>query len=127
MRAGYRCDCAGPPPALHPYSLVADRTREELRRLTGDAPPSCPWRAFGDPLIAEVLELYRACGGGTEGGAVPSRALALDPPHDAWQGLLHYAAVTTRIRIEDLRAQREREARRSAGPSRGDVAVSRRG
>lgn len=46
-----------------------------IERITGYAPPTCPWRATYDPLVKEVLELW----GAVEDGYLDT-ALGDDPP-----------------------------------------------
>lgn len=91
---------------------LADVMLDQIERVTGHRPPTCPWRSFSDPLVGEVLSLYRAVGGATENGAVPALALPHDPPHRVWQGLNAYASAVSLIRAEDARLAREQ---RSAG------------
>lgn len=81
-----------------------------ISSVAGAEPQTCPWQAFSDPLVVEVLELHRAVGGGTDGGAVPSRALAMDPPHVVWEGLNHYVYAAGLIRSHDWQ-KREDERR----------------
>lgn len=63
MRRAWRCDCDG---ASHlegdAYSMGAAesgvrRHLDVIERVTGARPPTCPWRAFSDALVAETMEL----------------------------------------------------------------------
>ena len=95
-----------------------------IEKLTGGRPPSCPWRAFREPIVSEVLTLYRACGGATEAGPVPSRVLALDPTYAAWQGLLHYVQAIALTRASD--AKKARDSRAQSGRAQSAAASMRR-
>ncbi len=91
----------------------AERILDGIERLTGGRPPSCPWRAFRDPFVREVIDLYRAAGGLTEGGAVPAHVLGMDPPHAVWRGLLHYVQAVALVRADRQRRDREERERQS--------------
>lgn len=81
---------------------------------TGERPDSCPWMAFHDPLVSEVLKLYRACSG--EMGAVPALAMHLNPSNIAFDGLLFYCGAVNRIRAADFERERKRrEAEKKSG------------
>lgn len=71
MRQAWRCDCDGASHLLgDAYSAGAPeagvrRHLDVIDRVTGFKPPTCPWRAFSDPLVAETMDL----------------ALWIDPPN----------------------------------------------
>ncbi len=62
-RRAYRCDCDG---SSHkegaqsygatPGEIGVRRHLEVIQRVTGERPPTCPWRALYDPLVSEVLQ-----------------------------------------------------------------------
>lgn len=101
---------------FHEPHPEVERYRDAIRRIALAAPETCPWAAYRDPLVQDVLGLYRAVGGGTEAGAVPSRALPLDPPHVAWEGLQHYAHAVSAIRAHDMQQAHEERAQRRSEP-----------
>lgn len=110
MRRGYGCDCAGEKPRRG--DPLAKNTLRVIERETGSELESCPWRAFSDPLVAEVLRLYRACT--SDMGTVPALAMHMHPSNVAFEGLLHYCGVINRIRANDRKRaeeQRKTEAR----------------
>lgn len=109
MRRCLQCPCHGDPGA----PIVDDEIEAvhvALDRLTGSRPETCLWWQMRDPIVGEVLELYRACLNGM--GATPALAAALDPSNRAWEGLLHYAAVHDRVRAEERRLERENDDQR---------------
>lgn len=124
---GYGCDCEGPVPALRPYSHVTAMTLEEIAKVAGARPPSCPWRSMREPIVGRVLDLYRAVGGATEGGAVRSRAMAIDPPHCDWLGLQYYCEVVSMIRSHDAEVRAEQQRQQKARKNLPNQVVNRRG
>lgn len=58
-------------------------------RVAGKAPQTCPWQAFRDPVVRDVLAYYGIAQTGM--GAHLASIIALDPPHHIWLGLQHYA------------------------------------
>jgi hypothetical protein len=60
------CDCDGESHLAGDADGVAGdnafRTRHlhVIQKVTGFAPPTCPWRAYYDPLVREVVDLWWA-------------------------------------------------------------------
>ena len=63
VRRAWDCDCdnaqRGPVRATTLDGLGASvtRMRDGIARMLGDAPTSCPWRAYADPVVAQALSL----------------------------------------------------------------------
>lgn len=64
-----------------------------VERIAGARPPTCPWQAFSNPVVAGVLDLYRA-----SGGENLASVWHLNPPAHLWDGLQHYAYAVAKIR-----------------------------
>lgn len=93
-----------------------------VEAATGTRGSACPWRAFRDPFVAEVLRAYRHW---------KERQLSLvwgtAPPAALMRGLEVYAAALNGTQAHDIREERkrrerenrERELSRQAAKSRG--------
>lgn len=69
LRAAWRCDCdgvshrsGGQAPA-GPVATV-NRHLDIIEEITGQRPPTCPWRAFYDPLVMHTMGLTIDADGG---------------------------------------------------------------
>ncbi len=92
-----------------------------IERATGGRPDGCPWRAFEDPFVGEVLRAYRHWKAGQLAlvwGAAPPAALM--------RGLEVYDAALNAVQAHDIReerkkrdAQREQELSKQAAKSKG--------
>jgi hypothetical protein len=83
---------------------------DHIKHLTGHHPPSCPWRAFYSPLVAEVIRVA-----GLASNNLALLALEDDPPAIVIDGLSVYlgAKLATENHDAELRekeAERERRA-----------------
>lgn len=88
----------------------------EVERITGYAPPTCPWRALEHPLVRDVLGAHAFL----ESGQL-REFWGDDPPRKLVDGLrVHDTALrlTEQADREHERKQREHASRaRSMGPS----------
>jgi hypothetical protein len=110
-RAAWQCPCHGDPGPRESDKAV-EATATVIEKLVGDRPETCMWWAMRDPIVHEVLALYRAAR--TDSGVTPALLLSSDPPNRFWDGLLHYTAAIDRIRADDFRkAEAARAARES--------------
>jgi len=71
---------------------------------------TCPWKAFVDPVVRDVLTAY---GNATdrEGNAILTNIRALNPPAHVWDGVQMYSRVlarnvTTIREIEEAKRKR---------------------
>lgn len=83
-----------------------------IERVTGYAPPTCPWRAMYDPLVMEVMSVMALDENGNLGVA-----LGADPPAILVEGIAAYKHALAATRAEEAKlradkAKREREAMR---------------
>lgn len=80
-----------------------------IKMVTGtEAPDTCPWRAYADPVAAAVIDAH----GLTDG----DNLAALITPHTPnviVEGLLHYRRA--RNHVEADRRKREEQARKLKG------------
>lgn len=80
--------------------------------MCGARPNGCPYKAWDDPLIIEIISLYNAC---TVGDAVNiMSARAANPPYIVWQGLQWYAMAMSEARgayMDRMKARRQRKGR----------------
>lgn len=79
---------------------------DTIERVTGQRPDTCPWHAFQDPLVVEVLDLYRMAA--SDDGVTPALLLPLDPPNEVWEGVSHYHEATLRLRVDARRRAQEK-------------------
>ena len=84
----------------------AEQVASANERVTGDRPDGCPWRAYEDPFVGEVLRAYRHW---------KERQLHLvwgaDPPVALMRGIEVYDAALNAIRANDIREEREKNKR----------------
>ena len=92
-----------------------------VEAATGTKGSACPWRAFRDPFVAEVLRAYRWWKAGQLAALWPRPPLALV------RGLEVYDSALNSVQAHDIREERkrrerenrERELSRQAAKSRG--------
>lgn len=90
-----------------------------IEHITGHAPSTCPWRAFSDPLVREVMEHEWASEAGNLGAV-----LGTDPPHQLVSalGVFERALKATQAderRIKNDEAEAKRRVASAARKSRG--------
>lgn len=77
-----------------------------LERITGTRQTACPWRAYEDPFVAEVLRAHRHW---------KERQLHLvwghDPPAALMRGIEVYDSALNAIRANDIHEDREKRKR----------------
>lgn len=116
----YACDCDGVTRQMADRGIEGDSIRATLgivERVAGHRPPTCPWRAFYEPIVREVLSVSWAVGGDLGG------ALGADPDAKLVEALGVYTrakrateADEQRIAAEKLERERKHaEALRKAG------------
>jgi len=81
-----------------------------VEAITGGSPPSCPWQAYEDPVICEILAAYGACATGM--GVSTALLLPADPPHLIWQGVNFYRHVSAKVRDHDEELERKNGGKR---------------
>lgn len=104
------CDCDGKRRTLRVIEVgggdPSTQMLEGIEAATGNREVACPWRAFRDPFVSEVLSAYRHW---------KQRQLALvwgpDPPAALMQGLEVYDAALNGVQLHDARKERERRER----------------
>lgn len=87
-----------------------------IEEATGTRPDGCPWQAFRDPFVAEVLKAYRWWKGGqlaTVWGA--------DPPAALVRGIEVYDAALNAVQAHDLRKERERREQERKAQQSADM------
>lgn len=107
------CDCDGVSRQQLDLGIEGHAIRASLsviERVAGHRPPTCPWRAFYDPLVQDVLAVSPHAKRGNL-----SAALGPDPDNLVVQGVSVYqrAVDATEADEGELRSQ-EREAKRKA-------------
>ena len=73
-----------------------------IERVAGAAPETCPWQAYGDPFVGEVLDLWRIASTG-DGVSIAS-VWQMDPADVLWEGLQHYAHSVAKVREQHRHA-----------------------
>ena len=86
-----------------------------IRAVTGETYDGCPWRAFGDDGVPEVLAAAQACR--SADGITPALLLPGDPSQAVLTGVIHYARCVAMVRDDD--AARAADAAKKRGPGRG--------
>lgn len=115
----YGCDCDGVTREPIDGGREGEAVRASIRtieRITGYAPPTCPWRAYYDPIVREVMASAWTVDEGNLGAA-------LGPDPDAIQveamGVYRRALAVTRADDMQLeREERERKAQHAAAVRR---------
>lgn len=110
----YGCDCDGVKrDSVDGGGVEGAAVRSTLKviqSLTGHRPPTCPWRAFYEPIVREVLDVAWAI----EGGNLPA-ALGPDPDYIVMQGVSVYRRALLSTKADDMKLdQEERERKREA-------------
>ena len=83
-----------------------DRIKDLIRRITGSEPPTCPWRAFQDPLVVDVINACRWY----ESGQVAVR-IGAEPPYNLVEGVETFIGALELVDAE--REKRRDEERKS--------------
>lgn len=85
------------------------RHLDVIKRVTGHAPPACPWRVMYDPLVREVLALMPMVDSGNLAAVVGQ-----DAPAKVLEaiGVYQRALASTRSEDERLRHERAKATRR---------------
>lgn len=106
VRRAWDCDCdgaqRGPVRAATLDGLGASvtRMRDGIGKLLGDAPTSCPWRAYADPVVTQALSLRaRAKLGAVQLDAQPAIVV---------EAMLEIDGSQNHVEAVDARAERER-------------------
>lgn len=119
-RIAWDCDCGGERlvavrrGSLGGLGASVERMRSGIARMLGDAPTSCPWRAYADPVVAQALSL-RARGklGSVQLDEQPAVVVDAMMAIDGAQG--HVEAMDARAE----RDRREAERRMSEAQRKG--------
>jgi hypothetical protein len=106
VRQAWDCDCGGERrapvrrAALSGLGASVARMRDGVVRMLGEPPTSCPWRAYGDPVVAQALVLRRHW----QNGAVDvDQQLAV-----VLEAMLAIDSAQNHVEALDARAERER-------------------
>lgn len=106
VRRAWDCDCGGERlvavrrGSSAGLGAAVERIRNGIARMTGDTPTSCPWRAYGDPVVAAAMRLRRHW----QHGAIDvdeQLAVVVD-------AMLEVDGAQNTIEAMDMRAERER-------------------
>lgn len=89
------------------------RCLDVIERVCGARPEGCPWRAFADPVVQDVLALSPALGGGDEPSFLDA-VMEPDPPALLVDSLLFYRHSLNAVWAEDKRIAREKADRERA-------------
>ena len=84
-----------------------------IEAVTGERYDGCPWRAFGEDGVPEVMEAAQSCR--TDSGITPAMLLPSDPPQAVMTGLLHYARCVSMVRDDDAARAAEKARKASRG------------
>lgn len=105
-----RCECSGERFGLDAIReapefghVLADAIGDNCEEATGERPAGCPWRAFADPYVGEVLRAYRWW----KAGQLETRYAGAVPASIAW-GVEVYDAALNSVQVVDMRADREK-------------------
>jgi hypothetical protein len=86
-----------------------------IEKTTGHRPTTCPWRAFYEPIVKEVLPLSSF-----ERNGNLAAAWGDDPPSILIEAFAVYDAAKERTRAEDEKiAQQKLDRERKAAAARG--------
>jgi hypothetical protein len=100
------------------YDRVAEdkvlrRHLDVIKRLTGSAPESCPWRAMYSPLVIEVIDAMEH----EEHGNLAT-ANGADPPAVLMDAIGAYKRAMSVVRMEDQKLAHEKAKRQQQQPRR---------
>lgn len=103
-----QCPCMGEQPgdlreAPEAGHVIADTLHDDCEAATGERPSGCPWRAFADPYVGEVLRAYRWW----KAGQLETKYPAGVPAPIAW-GVEVYDSALNMVQVVDARADREK-------------------
>lgn len=96
VRRSYGCDCGGKTNGRENPSIT-DPYFKAVEGWTGERPITCPWRAFYDPLVRDVLQVYPFYSSGQL-----AVILGPDPPLRIVEAVAYYSDKLERIRIKQL-------------------------
>ena len=106
VRQAWDCDCGGERrapvrrAALSGLGASVERMRSGVLRMLGEPPTSCPWRAYGDPVVSQAMVLRRHWANG-----------AVDIDHQlavVVDAMLAIDGAQSHVEALDARAERER-------------------
>jgi hypothetical protein len=106
VRQAWDCDCGGERrapvrrAALSGLGVSVERMRSGIVRMLGEPPTSCPWRAYGDPVVAQALVLRRHW---ANGAVDVDQQLAV-----VLEAMLAIDGAQNHVEALDMRAERER-------------------
>ena len=75
---------------------------------------TCPWRAFVDPVVRDVLELHASAVVDREGNAHLASVRAQNPYQHLWEGVQLYTRVLNQ-NLSELRELAAKKAKMSRG------------
>ena len=96
IRRSYGCDCGGHINGRENAHITEPYFRA-VEGWTGERPITCPWRAFYDPLVKDVLRLYPFYTSGQL-----AIVLGPDPPLYIVEAVAYYHDKIERIRIKQM-------------------------
>jgi hypothetical protein len=85
------------------------RHLDVIRRVTGHKPHTCPWRAYYDPLVIEVMRYVWACDPPNLDAVLPENA-----PGILVEGIAVYRMALQATLSEDAKLRREKAERERA-------------
>jgi hypothetical protein len=85
------------------------RHLDVIQRVTGIKPHTCPWRAYSDPLVTEVMEYVWACDPPNLAAVLPT-----DAPGILVDGIRAYRMALLATLGEDAKLRRERSEQERA-------------
>lgn len=58
-RQSWGCDCGGAVGPERPADPFVDASRLTMKHITGTEPRTCPWRAFDNPIVRDVVRAHQ--------------------------------------------------------------------
>lgn len=90
------------------FSKDADAALSSIEKVAGARPDTCPWRAYDDPVISDVLRAYKWL----EAGEL-CMWLGEDPPNHIIEGLDHYKTVSNLIEYHEYERQKRERSKKT--------------
>jgi hypothetical protein len=106
VRIAWDCDCGGERlvavrrGSSAGLGAAVERIRNGIGRMTNDTPTSCPWRAYGDPVVSAAMAMRRHW---SHGAIDVDQQLAV-----VVDALLEIDGAQNTVEAMDQRAERER-------------------